>query len=108
MSKNEITKISQKELCKSNYDNLDNNPNTDIPNILNEIKYENDVLDELNFINKIKDIEQGIEDERTSEEYFIKLQLQDLALAIFSVTSNYIFIMNFKAYYLLLFIMKIT
>lgn len=43
---------------------------------------------EMDYIHKIKDKEQGIEDERKSGELFLKLSLQDLNLAIFTFICN--------------------
>lgn len=47
------------------------------------------INNELETINKIKEEEQGLEDERKTNEYFLKVQTQDLALSVFSLICNY-------------------
>lgn len=45
---------------------------------------------ELEFIHRIKEVEEGIEDERKSNEYFSKLDLQDITLSLLSIICMYL------------------
>jgi hypothetical protein len=73
-------------LLKNNLKNGEKALKTEERILSKEEQAQKQIEKEIEDINKIKEIEQGIEDERQSSEYFSKLTLQDFLLAFFTLT----------------------
>lgn len=89
----EFADLINNDNCNNKQDNNNNSRETNkcTGNVIKENTVAANNVDKLiEYIDKIKEKEEGIEDERQSNEYFSKLLLQDACLSIFIVSSKII------------------